>query len=381
MPSNAVRGEKERPMKTESKHTRLAFIISFLFLFLSTSCGGGGGGGGDDGGDNGDGGGGQTLSEYDFQLSLLADPDHLLILSATLDSQPVTATLEKIFEGGTFNGTYDIASETITMGASAVKVTTTGMWDPPFNTLTIAIDEEPVVMPVGNSPTQGKITVRVGENPDYEYTLTVTITPTGVLLDREGTSESLTWDEFETLLSSDTADIWEKQASFASNIVGFIFNQLNFDIEAITLIAENDTVLSKKSVTFNSAFTGTAPAGHASQGTLILSSTDGNVGPGSDFSEVFNDYWVNDSSDDIDQLYDGSVRFVGFLEDSDDARDVITAIGFIPNSADDPGGVFFDGEGLTIYETEETSGVFSIDEAATLTITGGYSIMFYEPQP
>ena len=165
MPSDAVRGEKERPMKTESKHTRLAFIIPFLFLFLSTSCGGGGGGGGDDGGDNGDGGGGQTLSEYDFQLSLLADPDHLLILSATLDSQPVTATLEKIFEGGTFNGTYDIASETITMGASAVKVTTTGMWDPPFNTLTIAIDEEPVVMPVGNSPTQGKITVRVGENP------------------------------------------------------------------------------------------------------------------------------------------------------------------------------------------------------------------------
>ena len=325
-------------MKTESKHTRFAsIIIPFFFLFLSTSCGGGGGGGGGGGDDGGGDGGGQTLSEYGFGLNLLADKP--LTISATLDSQPVTATLESIGGGSTFNGTYDIASETITMGASIVKVTTTGMWDPP---LTIAInDEEPVVMSVGNNPTQGKITVGVGENPNYEDSFTVTITPTGVLLDRGSISKSKTWDEFDELIGSDKP-AWQKQASFASNIVGFIFNQLNFDIEAITLIAENDTVLSKKSVTFNSAFTGTAPAGHASQGTLILSSTDGNVGPGSDFSEVFNDYWVNDKSDDIDQLYDGSVRFVGFLEDSDDARDVITAIGFIPNSADDPGGVFFD---------------------------------------
>jgi hypothetical protein len=363
------------------KHVRFVPVAMALCLcILTTSCGGGGGGGGGD--DGGGGGGGQTLSEYGFGLNLLTDRP--LTISTVLDSQPVTATLENVGGGSSFNGTYSIDSETITMGTSFVKVTTTGMWDAPLNILTIAMnDENPVVMSAGEGPTQGKITVGVGESPAYEYSFTITITPAGIVLDRGSTSEPMTWDELEALLLSDTAATWEKQASFASSIIGFIFNQLNFDINAITLIEENDTVLSKKSVTINGdTFPGTPPAGHIAQGTLILSSTDGNVGPGGDFSEVFNNYWVNDTSDDVDQLYEGSVSFVGFLRNADDARDVITAIGFIPNGTEDPGGVFFDGAGLTIYETQETSpGVFSIDDAATITITGGYSILFFEPTP
>jgi hypothetical protein len=367
-----------------SKHVRLVLVplVFFLCTFVA-SCGGGGGGGGG-GGDGGGDGGGETLGVYDFGLSLLAD--HPLTLSAILDSQPVTATLEKIFEGETFNGTYDIDSEIITMGSKGsifVKVTTTGMWNPPLNLLTIVIDQEPVVMPVGESPTQGKIRVGVGISPNFTYTFTVTITATGVLLEREGfVPVEYTWDEFDELLGSAAPD-WQQQASFASIIIGFIFDQLTFDINTITQIEENDTTLSKGNVTINGdTFPGTPPAGHDAKGTLVLSSTDGNVGPGGDFSEVFHDYWVDDPLDDIDQLYDGSVNFVGFLRNSDDARDVITAIGFIPNGPDDPGGVFFDEDGLTIYETEETSpGVFSIDDAATLIITGGYSIQFFESTP
>jgi hypothetical protein len=372
MPSAAVRGEKERPMKTEFKHTRLALIIPFFFLFLSTSCGGGGGGGGGGGDDGGGDGGGQTLNEYNFQLDILAD--NPLRLSAAMGS----ATLEAL--AGPITGTYTLDSETISLNGGPMMKITTDLWDAPLGTLTINVNT-PIESSGGDNPSKGEIGIAVGDSP-YDYFIAVTITDTWVNLSLNGGEPvPYTWDEFDELIGSDKPD-WQKQASFASNIVGFIFSQLNFDIKAITLIEENDTELSKRSVTINGdTFTGTPPAGHDAKGTLILSSTDGNVGPGSDFSEVFNDYWVNDPSDDIDQLYDGSVRFVGFLEDSDDARDVITAIGFVPNGADDPGGVFFDGEGLTIYETEETSGVFSIDEAATLTITGGYSIMFYEPQP
>jgi hypothetical protein len=366
-------------VKALFKHQRVLFmILSLSVLILASSCGGGGGGGDSD--DGGGDGGGQPLSQYGFGLSPLADKP--LTLSATLDSQPISATLEKGSEGETFNGTYDIASETITMRASFVKVTTTGMWDPPLNTLWIRItNEKPIIMPLGNNPTQGTLTVGVGGNPSegFEYTFTITITGTGVLLEREGfVSKEYTWDLFGELLGTDALD-WEKQASFASSIINFIFNQLNFDINAITMIEENDTVLEKKSVTVDGdTFLGTPPAGHAVKGTLTLSCPDGNVGPGGDFSEVFHDYWVNDPLDDIDYLYNGSVSFVGFLENSDAVRGVITSIGFVPNPGE-PGGVLFDGDGLTIYETEETSGVFSINDAATITITGGYSIMFFEP--
>jgi hypothetical protein len=366
-----------------SKHVRFVLMaLAFCLCIFLASCGGGGGGGGG-GGDGGGDGGGETLGVYDFGLSLLAD--HPLTLSAILDSQPVTATLEKIFEGETFNGTYDFDSETITMGSKGsifIKVTTTGMWNPPLNLLTIAIDQEPVVMPIGDNPTQGIIRVGVGISPNFAYSFSVTVTGTGVLLEREGfPQQPYTWDQFDELLGSGAPD-WQQQASFASIIIGFIFDQLTFDINTIKRIEENDTTLSKGNVTINGdTFPGTPPAGHDAQGTLTLSLTSGNGGPGSDFSEVFHDYWVNDPLDDIDPLYDGSVNFIGFLRNSDDARDVITSIGFIPNGPDDPGGVFFDGAGLTIYETEESSGVFSIDDAATLTITGGYSIQFFESTP
>ena len=43
--------------------------------------------------------------------------------------------------------------------------------------------------------------------------------------------------------------------------------------------------------------------------------------------------------------------------------------------------MFFD-EGFTLYEVEENpSGIFTIDDAATITIKGGYSIMFVESEP
>src|SRR5690606_18459612 len=133
-----------------------------------------------------------------------------------------------------------------------------------------------------------------------------------------GPSEAFTWDDFEAFLNSDAPD-WQKQASFASNIISFMLSQVNFDINAITLIEENDTVLKKKSVTKGGdIFPGTPLDGHDAQGTLVLSNTDGNVGPGGDFSEVFHDFWVNDTTDYIDQLYDGTVNFVGFLENSDE---------------------------------------------------------------
>jgi hypothetical protein len=359
-------------MRNEFKITKFTFIIiTLFFLFLAASCGGKGGGGSDDGASGES--GGQPLSEYNFNLSLLND--YPLTLHATMDSEPVSVTLEAIFGGATFYGLYNLDDETITLSTAAVKATAT-MWSTP---LTIQVSA-PIISRDGNNPEQGSIIISNGEG---FISVTITDEPSpGISLSlNDGTPVFYTWDEFDELLGSDKPD-WQKQASFASSIIDFIFSQLRFVINGINLIEKNDTALSKGDVTITGdTFSGTPPAGHSAQGKLMLSNTDGDVGPGGDFSEVFNDYWVNDPSDDIDQLYSGKVSLVGFLEDSDDARDVITAIGFIPNSAEDPGGVFFD-EGLTLYETQESpSGIFTIDDSATLTISGRYTIMFYEPEP
>ena len=350
-----------------SKHVRLVFVpLAFFLCTFVASCGGGGGGGG--GGDGGGDGGGQTLNEYAFSLGFLTDDP--LRLSAAVGS----ATLEEL--AGPIAGAYTLDTETISLNGGPMVKVTTDLWNAPLGILSINVDE-PIESIEGDNPTQGKITVGVGINP-FAYTFSVTITPTGVRLEREGfVSVEYTWDEFDELLGSGAPD-WQQQASFASSIIGFYFNQVKFVINAITLIEENDTALSKGNVTINGdTFLGTPPAGHDAQGTLTLSCTNGNVGPGGDFSEVFNDYLVDDPSDDIDQLYDGSVRLDGFVENSDEARDIITSIGFpvvLFGSEDHPE------EGLTIYETEETSpGVFSINDADTLTITGGYSIQFSEP--
>jgi hypothetical protein len=349
-------------MKTESIHSRLPFIVLAAFMWLlAASCSSGGGGGGDDDG----GGGGQTLSEYDFAFSLLSEAP------LTLDSSLGTATLEAIGGGASFGGVYSLEEDTVTMNFGWVKITTT-LWDDP---LSIGVND-PIVSMEGENPDQGSMTISSGEG-----LITVSIASSaGVNISLNGgASVYFTWDQFDELLGSGAPD-WQQQASFAATMIGFVFSQLDFVVGAITLIAENDSILSSSSVIIDGAtFPGTPPAGISAEGTLTLSNTEGEVGPGGSFSEVFDDFWVNDSMDDIDTLFEGRVDLVGYLEDVDE-NGITTAIGFIPDPGD-PGGVFFD-DGLTIYETEENpAGVFTIDDTSAITITGRYSIMFYEPGP
>jgi hypothetical protein len=354
-------------------------IMRVLFIFLLASCGGGGGG------DDGGGGGGDTLGTYDFNLSIL--DGHPIVLTS---SSETTITIEPIINGDTEEnipilGSYDLDADAITLNNNPMVKVTTNLWEGPSGIISINLDTN-LVSVDGEHPTEGSVSLTVGDplDPDYSVTFTIETTEnvTEVTIDNNTTVDSVTypWEEFEELFWTDVADEdeWQRQASFAYYIMNFFFYEVRFVGDAIMLIEENDTVLPTESVTINGdTFPGTPPAGVASQGTLVLECTDGDAGPGSDFSEVATDYWVDDSGDDIDKLYEGTINFVGFLENVDEERDVITSIGFVPNSEIDPGGVFFDDEGLTIWDTEEISdGVFSATE--WINIKGRYSILFYE---
>ncbi len=332
------------------RHGAVSFRNILLLSICALLVGCGGGGGSDGVVDKGD-----TLGTYDFNLSIL-EGYPLEIVS----NEDTMISIEPVVEGGNISGIYDLDNDTITLDPGPRIKATTNLWGEPTETMWMNFNTD-IVSVDGDHPTDGTVV-------DLENT--------------DETQVQYSWEEFEELFWNDdyNYETWERQASCAYYVINFMFYQVRFVKDALLLIEENDTVLPAQSVTIDGdTFTGTPPNGWDETGSLVLSCTSGDAGPGSDFREVFNDFWMNDEDDSIDTLYDGTVNFVGFLEDSDDARDVITAIGFVPNSEEDPGGVFFDEPGLTVYETEETSpGVFS-DETPSYTITGRYSIMFFEP--
>ncbi len=361
---------------------RRLFILS-ISLFLSlllVSCGGGGGGGSNDGGgDGGTGeGGNQTLAAYDFVLSLLADKP--LEIGSRLGSETVTARLETL--AGPLTGTYDMDTEAITLNGGPLLRVTTDIWPGNEGILSINVNA-PIVFSGTDDHAQAEIGIAVGVTPNITF-ITITSSAGNVNLRQGDTSVNLTWDQFENLLGTG-APTWQQQAALAYFTVDFIFSQIDFTISTISLIEKNDSILQKDKtmITKGDTFPGSPPAGHAAQGTHLLEwidSGDGDLGPSDSFAVTFSDFWTNETDDDISTIFQGKVSFIGFLEDMDESRDVVTAIGFVPNPGE-AGGVFFD-EGFTLYEVEENpSGIFTIDDAATITIKGGYSIMFVESEP
>jgi len=352
-------------VKTTFNHPRVLFmILSLSVLILASSCGGGGGGGGDGDGNGNDDGGGQTLNEYNFRMDFGASDGPLpLEVAAILGDEEVTATLE-----GSPGGSYILDPESVAFDAGPMVRITTNLWPGPLGILNINLSND-IKSIDGNHPEEGTMTVHIGDE-GILYSLTTTFTVAGVNLKyNDGTPINYTWSQFEDLLGSSVPD-WQQQASFAYNIVSFLFSQVSYIVSVFPLIDEGDSV-----TTGDTLPAGVLPDGFSNPGTRTLTDINGGEPqPGDTFRIDFQHFWKNDTSDDIDPLYDGTVRFVNFWRTS--VNDTITGIGFAPYQGS--GGVFFDG--LRIYEIEENSpGSFTLDDTATMTINGGYTILFSQP--
>ena len=337
-------------------------FLSMVLLLVSLSCSSSGGG--DDGGDDG---GGDVLSEYNFNMRTgMGDTDahSALQIDASLDDEDVRATFT-----GPVTGVFNLDENSITHNDGCwIRVTTDGLWPGELGILNIYLNS-PITSVDGDEPDQGILVVGIGNGP--LYSITITAASGGVSLQyNDGTPVTYDdWDDFEDLFGS-TAPEWQQQASFAYSMMEFILFHVEFFLETLTAIEEN---------AFGTTTSGTLPAGvlpvgFTNPGKMIL--TDNNGGeplPGEAFTLEFQHFWDDDDLDDIDQLYDGTVRFVNFWRITND--DILTGIGFAPYNGS--GGVFFDD--LANYEIEETPpGSYSLDEVFT-TISGGYTILFSEP--
>lgn len=362
----------------------VAIASIFLCVVLLSSCGGSSTGGGGAGGSEEV----QTPDVLNIGLSILQD--NPLTITSIVGTDDVTSNIGSL---GPIKGTYEVKTGlcTLTDKNNALIFVTTDLWEVPQGSLTIQITT-PYETTNNGTPDAGSLQIITGSD-----TIAIVVTKSphpGVNLSlNNGAAEFLTWDNFRSLLGSAGAPLWQQQASLSSFIMDTILSQFFFSYDSITSIESNDTELEKsltKSIEIPcDAFSkntppGNPPAGIPDMGLMTLlwtdSKADHQVGPRDDFSWTFANCWENDPASKVDTLKVGSVRLLGFVENTMklNGKDVFTSLGFIPSADNKPGGIIYND--LNIYETRENSpGVFTIDAASRMVLNGGFSIILTEP--
>ena len=199
-------------------------------------------------------------------------------------------------------------------------------------------------------------------------TITVDIGATSVDISLNGGTPTVyTWEEYTDLLGSPTAQPHEQVASLVGGAFEFIY-ELALDaadsIDELELITLNNPTVEQCDM-----FTGTQPPMVLAQGMVTVTWTgSGELLPGQDFNFDFEDCWLDDPTDNSDELLNGVIQAESYIEDVD-ASNTITRVGFDRIR-------FVD---YTIAETEEDVGVFTIDPLATTTVNGGFSLIFSAP--
>ena len=198
-----------------------------------------------------------------------------------------------------------------------------------------------------------------------------------------------TWNDFDQLFDNSTNPA-EQLAAFGFQVIEFLFEQVDFVTEVLGLIDENAADLqqagsieevcdafSDAGLTVPTNIIGrTVPDQGIRSLAWVDSNSDSILGPSDGFVGTLNECWFNDPTDDVDEILNGVGNFLGYVENVDQNREVITALGFTSVTPPTPGGVFY--TDFTISETEETTpGTAEITNV--IGLEGGISIMFTEP--
>jgi hypothetical protein len=113
---------------------------------------------------------------------------------------------------------------------------------------------------------------------------------------------------------------------------------------------------------------------HVHRNTITWTGS-GELSPGDDFSWQFNQCWIDESNDPIDDLINGTILLENYTETVDFSTNTLLDIGFGGLSGES-GGIIFD---LTVSETVEENGVFTIAADDVITITGGFAMIIQAP--
>lgn len=355
---------------------RVLWLIPVSVFAVLTIVATGGGGGGDDGGapigGGDDPGPVNILPTYNFLLTNLQGDN---LLTATLGgSLAVSIDID-----GMLHNSIDLSVNTdnevtflsyVARASSSFDlIVTSAPVSPLDGTITVILTEDLSFDSIGAPPASGSFDVITPAG-----TVSVTVVTGGVEISLNG-GEAIfwTWDAFGDLLDDELLDPWLRQTSLVGGAFELLYGYF-FDIADILDELEL-IVLTNPLVESCDMFTGTPPDGVIAQGEISVTWTgSGELSDGDDFTWEFSQCWFDEPFDDTSELLHGTVLLENYTETIDFNNNTLFEIGF--GGLDGQPGVIFD---LTVSETIEENGVFTISPDNVITITGGFAMIIQAP--
>lgn len=359
---------------TKSLNSSQPWRVLWLFpvavlAVLSIVATGGGGGGGDPDFDDDD----------DLPLNIL--PTYNFFLTNLPGDNPLTVAVGSLFTvavdiDGLFPGSLDLladASNNVSFlsynarPSGRFDLTVTSIGGSPIDGAFSVIVTQEIGGMIDDAPSGGAFDVVTPTG-----TVAVSILGNGVQLSLDGGEAVVynTWDEFTALVDDEATEVWQRRAALAAGSLEFVV-ELFFQIADV--LDELEAVsLSNPLVQVCDMFTGAPPDGVIAQGDITSTWLgSGELSPGDNFSWQFNQCWV----DGGDDLLEGVISLENYTETVDFNNNTLFEIGFGGLSGE-PGGIFFE---LTISETEENQGVFTIAPENVISVSGGFAMIIQSP--
>jgi len=351
---------------------RVLWLIPVAVLAALSIVATSGGSGGGDNSDDGGGGGDLPLNilpTYNFFMTNLPGDTPLTVSVGS--SFAVSVDFDGLFPGSVnldadANNIVTFLSYIVRSGAR-VDLTLTSTDPSPLDGTFAVIVTEDINAMVDDAPVSGAFNVVTAIE-----TVSVSILGDGIQLTLNGGAPVVynNWEEFTDLFDDESQETWQRRAALAAGAFGFVIEQF---------FSMADILDELEAVTFTSPvvevcdmFTGTPPEGVLAQGEITITWLgSGELSNDDDFSWQFNQCWSDDSS----ELIDGTVSLENYTETIDTNNNTLFEIGFGGLSGE-PGGVVYE---MTISDTVENQGVFTIPPEGVMTINGGFALIIQAP--
>lgn len=285
-----------------------------------------------------------------------------LTFTANLDTTAVVIAYPLLGFGGTWDrnaGAYSLT------GGTSVSTTPS---PPLFGGFSNQI-VDPLAWVGYNPPSAGKLEqITPAGNPFFlPDPVQATFGSVGVRLTYPSeTPLDVDWDTYVNLWLDDTQiDAW-RLASFGGATMSLAIERVRMILDLMAFINANDMAISAAGST--GLVTACSPRPGAATGTrrIALANPDGEFNPGDDLVVTYENCWIDDPTDDIDQLLDGSITLSGYIENVTDAGD------FVSTGFDE-----FRFDSLKVRETETVGSVVNVDPASV--VTTGTLTLFVQP--
>lgn len=365
-----------RDYKKLAPYWRLVTLLPVMIAaFLSTI---GTGGSGDDGTTrfpfqaNWGAGDVITLNEYTYTI---ADRTAGNLLTLTTGDGQSTFQIQ-VTLGNSLTGSFNTISEDYTLDSASRITVNTDLGDPLLGEFAVDVVVA-IFLETHSDPVAGQWQVLFPATNPTETT-TVTFYRTAVGLSLNGDPEVKFFKEnFAALFNDNSAPEWQRRAAWSTRIVEFFIEQADEVTKTLEFISGSLQLRNPLSV-ICMTLPGTPPAGVLNPGSFDFTWLgSGQITSGDNFNWSFSDCWFNDFDDD-DELVTGNIDLVNYNKVVD-ANNRLIRVGY-ETVGPVPGGLSYNN--LTIAEIQENPPtIFIIDPWYTVTVTGGFSIVFAEPTP